>query len=154
MLNVACEETDLMEGCQLYCKEPIEMDRASFTIQKLWEAISSPGVGYIGAKMLKANAACPLNHLLNICNKTLDQCKALRCDWRKLSWPKYPRKVIRLFVTITKWYSFLQYHIRSSAECSWWGSRKELRQVEQIAEWKTPLASTSVSSIARRPLTG
>ena len=92
MLNVACEETDLMEGCQFYCKEPIDMDTASFIIQKLWEAISSPGVGYIGAKMLKANAACPLNHLLNICNQTLDQCKALPYDWRKFSWPKIPKK--------------------------------------------------------------
>ena len=94
MLNVACEETDVTNGCQLnkYCTEPIEMDTDSFTIQKLWQAISAPGVGYIGAKMLKANAACPLNHLLNICNQTLDQRKALPYDWRKALLAKTPMK--------------------------------------------------------------
>jgi len=49
-------------------------------------------VDYIGAKMLKANAACPLNQLLNICSQTLDQCKALPYDWRKALLTKIPKK--------------------------------------------------------------
>ena len=43
----------------------------------------APGVDNGNAEMLKANPAFTLNQLLNICNQTLDQCKAWPSDWRK-----------------------------------------------------------------------
>ena len=89
ILNVACEETDFPEGCQLDdWEEPIEMDTGPFTIQELRRAISrlkndkTPGVDNISEEMLKASPAIALNQLLNICNLTLNQCKA-PSDWRK-----------------------------------------------------------------------
>ena len=47
----------------------------------------------IRAEMLKASPAIALNQLLNICNQTLDQCKA-RLTGGKPSWPKYPKRPI------------------------------------------------------------
>ena len=99
MLAVACEGTDLLGGCQLNCcKEPIEMYTDSFTIQELGQAIcglknsKAPGVDNSNAEMLKANPTFTLNQLLNICNQTLDQCKAWPSDWRKALWAKIPKK--------------------------------------------------------------
>ena len=41
ILNVACEETDPTEGCQLgECEDPIEMDTGPFTIQEPRQVIS------------------------------------------------------------------------------------------------------------------
>ena len=41
VLNVACDETDLPEGCQLGdCEDPIEMDTGPFTILELRQVIS------------------------------------------------------------------------------------------------------------------
>ena len=79
ILNVACEETDLPEGCQLGgCEYPIEMDTGPFTIQERRQVISRlrNAKKNISAEMLKASPPIALYQLLNICNQTLDQCKA------------------------------------------------------------------------------
>jgi len=45
----------------------------------------------ISAELLKASLAIALNQLLNICNQTLNHCKALS-DWRKALLAKIPKK--------------------------------------------------------------
>ncbi|KAL9982087.1 hypothetical protein ACROYT_G010881 [Oculina patagonica] len=97
VLNVACEETVFPEGCQLdICEEPIEMDTSPFTIEEVRRVISrlkngkAPGVDNISVEMLKASPAIALYQLLNICNQTLDQCKA-PSDWKKSLLAKVPK---------------------------------------------------------------
>jgi len=75
ILNVACEGTDLPEGCQLGdCEDPIEMGTGPFIIQELRQVTSrrkngkAPGVDNISAEMLKASPTIALDQLLNICN--------------------------------------------------------------------------------------
>jgi len=94
ILNVTCEETDLPEGCQLGdCEDPIEMDTDPFTIQELRQVISwlkngkAPGVDNTSAEML---IIAP-DQLLNICNQTLDHCKA-PSDWKRVLLAKIPKK--------------------------------------------------------------
>ncbi|XP_078352349.1 uncharacterized protein LOC144637055 [Oculina patagonica] len=97
VLNVACEESDFPEGCQLdACKGPIEIDTSPFAIQEVRRAISrlkngkATGVNSISAEMLKASPAIALNRLLYICN----QCNRLstsvkpRLTGGDLSWPE------------------------------------------------------------------
>ncbi|KAL9964923.1 hypothetical protein ACROYT_G028636 [Oculina patagonica] len=130
VLNVACEETGFPEGCQLdICEEPIEMDTSPFTIEEVRRVISglkngkAPGADNISAEMLNASPTIALYQLLNICNQTLDQCKAP--SGKNLSWPKCPRKAIHLSAIITVGYPYYQYLTRSSADCCCLGYRKE-----------------------------
>ena len=98
ILNVACEETDLPDGCQLGdCEDPIEMDTGSFTIQEMRQVMSrlkngkAPGVDNVSAEMLKASPPIALEQLLNICDQTLDQCKA-PSDWKRALLAKISKK--------------------------------------------------------------
>ena len=98
ILNVAYEEIDLPEECELGdCVEPMEMDTSPFTIQELRQVISrmkngkAPGVDNISAEMLKASPPIALDQLLNICNQTLDQCQA-PSDWKRALLAKIPKK--------------------------------------------------------------
>ena len=97
-LKVACEETDLPDGCQLGdCEDPIEMDTGSFTIQEMRQVMSrlkngkAPGVDNVSAEMLKASPPIALEQLLNICDQTLDQCKA-PSDWKRALLAKISKK--------------------------------------------------------------
>jgi len=49
----------------------------------------APGVDNIGAEILKASPPIALDQLLNICNQTLDQCKA-PFDWKRALLAKIP----------------------------------------------------------------
>ena len=51
----------------------------------------APGVDNIGAEILKASPPIALDQLLNICNQTLDQCKA-PSDWKRALLAKIPKK--------------------------------------------------------------
>ncbi|KAL9953885.1 hypothetical protein ACROYT_G041433 [Oculina patagonica] len=119
VLNVACEESDFPEGCQLdACKGPIEIDTSPFAIQEVRRAISrlkngkATGVNSISAEMLKASPAIALNRLLYICN----QCNRLstsvkpRLTGGDLSWPECWG--IRLSVIITEEFPYFQYLTR------------------------------------------
>ena len=98
ILNVSCEKSELLEGCQLGdCEYPIQVDTGPFTIQELRQVISwlkngkAPGVDNISAEMLKASPPIALCQLLNICNQILDQCK-VPSDWRRALLAKIPKK--------------------------------------------------------------
>ncbi|KAL9958657.1 hypothetical protein ACROYT_G035706 [Oculina patagonica] len=73
------------------------MDTSPVTIEEVRGVISrlkngkAPGVDNSSAEMLKASPAIALYQLLNICNQTLDQCKA-PSDWKKSLLAKVPRK--------------------------------------------------------------
>ena len=118
ILNVFCEEADLTEGCQLGdCEDPIDMDTGPFTIQELRQVISRLKNGKApGVDKKKASPPIALDQLLNICRLLVSvKCYLTGGD---LCWPKYPRKVIRLFVTATEGYPYFHYNTKSSAECS------------------------------------